>query len=59
MGPAHETCALAKTQADHRRAAKAKRQKIRHIGAQSSERPMPCGKASPWKRKLSGQIIAR
>lgn len=59
MGPAHEACALVKTQADHHRAAKAKRQKIRHIGARASERPMPCGKTSPWKRKISGQIVAR
>lgn len=59
MGPAHEVCALAKTQNDHRRAGKAKRQKIQHIGAKSSKRPMPCGRRSPWKRKISGQIVAR
>src|SRR4051794_14310971 len=29
MGPAHEVCALVKTRDDHRRAGKAKRQKIR------------------------------
>ena len=59
MGPAHEGCALIKTKEDHRRAAKAKRQKIRHIGADVSRNPLPCGKRSPWKRKVSGLIVLR
>jgi hypothetical protein len=59
MGPAHETCAFVKTQDDHRRAAKAKRQKIQYIGADSAKRPLPFGKRSPWKRKVSGQIVPR
>jgi 5-methylcytosine-specific restriction endonuclease McrA len=59
MGPAHEACAFVKTQDDHRRAGQAKRQKIRHIGANASKRPMPFGKGSPWKRKLSGEIVPR
>lgn len=59
MGPAHEACALVKTKDDHHRAGKAKRQKIRHIGAEASIRPLPCGKASPWKRKISGKIVSR
>jgi hypothetical protein len=50
---------LVKTQDDHRRAAKAKRQKILHIGAHAAKCPLPCGKASPWKRKVSGQIVPR
>src|SRR5690349_1481837 len=58
MGPAHEACALAKTKDDHHRAGKAKRQKIRHIGAEASKRSLPCGKASPWKRKISGKIVS-
>ncbi len=59
MGPAHEACASIKTQKDHRRAAKAKRQKIQHIGAHAAKCPLPCGRNSPWKRKLSGQIVSR
>ena len=59
MAPAHEACALAKTREDHRRAAQAKRQKIRHIGAEASKRPLPFGKASRWKRTLSGKIVPR
>ena len=59
MGPAHHACALVKTQDDHRRTAQAKRQKIRHIGAEDSKRPLPFGRASPWKRTLAGRIIPR
>jgi len=59
MGPAHEACVYAKTQDDHRRTAKAKRQKIQHIGAKTSRRPLPFGRTSPWKRKVSGQVVPR
>jgi len=59
LGPAHEACAATKTLNDHRRAARAKRQKIRHIGADAPKRPMPMGKASPWKRTLSGKVVPR
>ncbi|WP_425286912.1 hypothetical protein [Microvirga vignae] len=59
MGPAHEACACVKTQDDHCRAAKAKGQKILHIGVESSQRPLPFGRNSRWKRKLSGQIVRR
>jgi 5-methylcytosine-specific restriction endonuclease McrA len=59
MAPAHEACALAKTGDDHRRAAQAKRQKIRHIGAEAPKRPLPFGRASRWKRTLSGKIVPR
>ena len=41
----------------NRRAAHAKRQKIRHIGAEASKRPLPFGKGSRWKRTLSGKIV--
>ncbi|MGF9759469.1 HNH endonuclease [Microvirga sp. 0TCS3.31] len=59
MGPAHTTCALIKTQDDHRRAAQAKRQKIHHIGADVPKRPLPFGRTSPWKRTVSGRIVPR
>ena len=59
MGPAHATCALDKTREDHHRAAQAKRQKIRHLGAEGSKRPLPFGRSSPWKRTLSGRIVPR
>jgi 5-methylcytosine-specific restriction endonuclease McrA len=59
MGPAHEFCGLRKTQDDHRRTAKAKRQKIQHLGAAQSKRPMPCGRQSRWKKRLDGTIVPR
>jgi hypothetical protein len=59
MGPAHEACAWRKTKDDHRRAAQAKRQKIRHLGAERSRRPLPCGRKSRFKKKLSGEVVPR
>ncbi|MEZ0167552.1 HNH endonuclease [Microvirga sp. TS319] len=59
MGPAHDTCARDKTRDDHRRAAHAKRQKIQHLGAEAPKRQLPCGRNSPWKRTISGWIVAR
>jgi 5-methylcytosine-specific restriction endonuclease McrA len=59
LAPAHDVCATEKTRDDHRRAARAKRQKIRHIGADVSKRPLPFGRTSPWKRTLSGRIVPR
>src|SRR3954466_5075018 len=41
LGPAHVTCATDKTREDHRRTAQAKRQRIRHIGAEAPKRPLP------------------
>jgi hypothetical protein len=59
MGPAHAACALAKTRDDHRRTSKAKRQKIRHLGAEKTKRPLPYGKRSRWKKKIDGTIVPR
>lgn len=59
LGPAHAACATDKTREDHRRAARAKRQKIRHLGAEAPKRPLPFGRASRWKRTLSGKIVPR
>ncbi|ANY79501.1 hypothetical protein BB934_15775 [Microvirga ossetica] len=59
LGPAHDTCAADKTREDHRRTAQAKRQKIRHIGAEAPKRPLPYGRASRWKRNLSGKVVPR
>jgi 5-methylcytosine-specific restriction endonuclease McrA len=59
MGPAHEPCARVKTQDDHSRAAGAKRQKIRHLGAERPKRPLPCGRRSRYKKKISGEVVPR
>lgn len=52
-------CATAKTKDDHSRAAKAKRQKARHLGLKESKSPLPYGRQSPFKRKLDGTIVRR
>lgn len=42
--------------------AKVKRIRQRHIGAKvqgSGYRPMPCGKRSPWKKKIGGEVVRR
>lgn len=59
MGPAHASCAAAKTSDDHHRAAKAKRQKIQHLGAAKIKRPLPCGRQSRWKKRIDGTIVPR
>ncbi|AWN41152.1 HNH endonuclease [Methylobacterium durans] len=59
MGPAHEACGREKTRDDHARTARAKRQKLRHIGATAPERLLPGSRASPLKRKLSGAVVPR
>lgn len=59
MGPAHEDCGREKTRDDHARAAEAKRQKIRHLGAAVVARPLPGSRASPLKRKVNGTVVRR
>ncbi|WP_409565148.1 hypothetical protein [Methylobacterium sp. J-078] len=59
MGPAHEACGREKTKGDHARTAKAKRQKIRHLGAAVSARPLPGSRASALKRKVNGTVVPR
>ena len=43
----------------HRRAARVKRQKIWHPGAEAAKRPLPFGRASRWKQTMSGKIVPR
>ena len=52
-------CAKEKTKKDHSMAAKAKRQKSKHLGLKQSQTPLPAGKTSKWKRKLNGQVVLR
>ena len=59
MGPAHEACGREKTRDDHARAAEAKRQKIRHLGATVVARPLPGSRAGPLKRKVNGTVVRR
>ena len=40
--------------------AKSNRQRDKHIGAmEPSRRPLPCGKKSPFKRKVGGRVVRR
>lgn len=59
MGPAHLACAQEKTRADHKAAAKAKRVKARHLGISTPRSPLPGGKKSRWKRKVTGEVVPR
>ncbi|POR39902.1 hypothetical protein CRT23_26920 [Methylobacterium sp. V23] len=59
LGPAHEACGREKTRNDHARAAEAKRQKLRHLGAGVIKRPLPGSRASAIKRKIDGTVVLR
>ena len=59
MGPAHEACGRTKTRDDHARTAKAKRQKIQHLGAAEPSRPLPGSRGTLFKRKINGRVILR
>lgn len=59
MGPAHEACGREKTRDDHARAAQAKRQKLRHIGAVHTVQPLPGSRTSLLKRKIDGTVVRR
>ena len=53
-------CHRSKTADDVSRIRKAQRQQARHLGAKApSKTPLPCGKRSPWKRRLNGKIEKR
>lgn len=59
--PAHYACHRTYTaQVDQPNIARAKRREARHIGARAPSRnPMPGGRASNWKRKVSGEVVRR
>jgi hypothetical protein len=62
-GPAHKACADLKTlgkDGDLARIAKAKRQKMRHLGIrQRKGPPIPGSRDSGWKRKIDGTLERR
>ena len=58
--PAHKRCHRYQTSnIDQPLIAKVKRVHARHIGADTPRRPMPGSRRSPWKRKMSGQVVRR
>ena len=54
-----QTCHSQKTKADLSTYAKTLRIQSRHLGAQRSKRPLPCGRDSPFKKTIHGQIVLR
>ncbi|WP_342167325.1 HNH endonuclease signature motif containing protein [Methylobacterium sp. SD21] len=59
MGPAHDACGREKTRDDHARCARAKRQKIRHLGAAVVAKPLIGSRMSGLKRKIDGTVVRR
>lgn len=57
-GPAHIQCAKTKTQRDQTMIAKAKRQRLKHLGIKKPSR-FPGARNSLWKKKLNGRVIKR
>jgi 5-methylcytosine-specific restriction endonuclease McrA len=52
-------CHRLKTSHDLAALARAKRRARAHAGRPASRQPLPCGRMSPWKRTLGGQILRR
>lgn len=58
--PAHVSCHKAKTKQDAADIARARRVHARHIGAKAPSRtPMPFGRKSKLKKKISGEVVPR
>jgi 5-methylcytosine-specific restriction protein A len=57
-GPAHIGCAKIKTQRDQRMIAKAKRQRMKHLGIKKPS-SFACSKSSPWRKKVTGEVVRR
>lgn len=57
--PAHARCAREKTAGEAKVRAKIRRRAEAHYGAKRSRNPMPCGRRSPWKKKINGQVVPR
>lgn len=59
LQPAHVGCHKVKTAVDAWAIAKAKRREARHIGANTTRSPLPCGRGSKWKKKINGAVERR
>lgn len=60
LAPALRDKHRAKTAADVALKSRTAKRRAAHLGVKSkSARPMPGGKSSKWKRKISGEIVAR
>ena len=58
-GPAHEACRRLKDKSDVASIAKAKRAKAKHFGIIQSKTPLPFGRRSKWKKKMTGEVVLR
>jgi 5-methylcytosine-specific restriction protein A len=59
-GPAHIGCAKIKTKRDQKLIAKAKRIRAKHIGVRKRKgRGFACGRDTPFKKKVSGEVVRR
>jgi 5-methylcytosine-specific restriction protein A len=52
-------CHKEKTKTDVTSIAKGKRMAEKHYGIKRSKTPMPCGRRSPFKKKLDGSVVRR
>lgn len=52
-------CHRAKSVRDIKDIRRAQRREARQIGAKVSRNPLPCGKRSPWRKKLDGSVVRR
>lgn len=59
MRPAHVKCHAIKTKADNAAWSKSKRMKAKHVGAARKRSSFPCGKDSPWRKKINGTVERR
>lgn len=57
--PLCKLCHLEKTKGDVKAIAKGKRGRDKHFGIKRSSKPMPHGRHSRTKRKLSGEVVPR
>ncbi len=58
--PAHRRCHKVKSKVDAGNLARAVRREARHVGARAPSRtPLPCGRRSPWRKKMTGEVVPR
>jgi len=58
--PAHKKCHAQQTALkDLPAIAKAKRRRAQHVGAYRSRAPLPCGRRSKYRKKISGEVVLR
>lgn len=59
-GVAHIRCARVKTDKEATERAKSRAVAEKHFGARTPKtKAMPCGRRSPWKKKMDGSVVRR